>query len=79
MTPMTDEMQSIADRVRGVAAQKRFSQEQVASILGLSRQAVSNRYTAKVAFQAWEIGRLSQRFDVPVGDFYTVDRAERAA
>lgn len=70
MTPMQDELTPIADRVRGVAAEKRKDQTDIATILGISRQAVNQRLNGRVPFPAHELQRLADAFDVPVGRFY---------
>jgi DNA-binding transcriptional regulator YdaS (Cro superfamily) len=72
---MPDEMIHIADRVRGVAAEKRANQQTIADILGMSRGSVNQRMTGNIPFAAWEIGRLAHAFDVPVSAFYSVRAA----
>jgi len=67
---MKDDMAQIADRVRGVIAEKRLDQEAVASILGISRQSVSQRLRGKVAFTAPELFRLAVALSLPVWRFY---------
>jgi hypothetical protein len=67
---MSDAMTAIADKVRGVAEEKRSKQEHVAGILGISRQAVSQRYTAKVPFTAPEVHRLASVWNVPIARLF---------
>lgn len=70
MVNMTDELLEIADRVRGVATEKRYSQQKVATVLGMARGSVSERFTGKVPFGAHELFRLSEEFKVPVTRFF---------
>lgn len=67
---MPDAMTIIADKVRGVASEKRATQEDVAEILGVSRQTISERYAGKVAFTGPQLLHLSRRWNVPVERFY---------
>jgi transcriptional regulator with XRE-family HTH domain len=66
---------TIANKVRGVAAERRCTQGQLAETLGLSRTAVVDRLNGRVPFSAPEIHQLSEQFDVPVSRFFP----ERAA
>ncbi len=70
MTCMRDDMTCIADRVRGVVAEKRLDQNAVATILGISRQSVNMRMNARVAFTGVELFRLSVALDVPITRFF---------
>ena len=67
---MRDGMTQIANMVRGVATEKRYGQQNVANVLGISRSAVSERYTGKVPFGAHELLALSDEFGVPVTRFF---------
>lgn len=75
MTRMEDETKAVADKVRGVAAEKRASQDAIARELSLSRQAVSARMTGKVAFTAPEVLTLSKALGVPVSRFFPDEAA----
>lgn len=70
MSPMTDGTAQIADKARGVAAEKRLSQETIAATLGISRQAVNARFNGKVPFTAPEILKLAEATDLPVSRFF---------
>lgn len=70
LSPMADEMVRIADRARGLAAEHRVTQAQVAEILGISRKAVNERFSGKVPLLAWEVERLAAEFGVQITDFY---------
>jgi len=80
---MEDVVTQIADRVAGVAAEKRASQSVVAGIVGLSRQAVNMRYNAKIPWGASEVLRLARHWQVPIERFFPAADAgvpgERAA
>lgn len=67
---MPDETTRIADKVRGVASEKRASQEQVGEILKLSRHSVNLRFNGKVPFTATEILTLSWAWDEPYSRFF---------
>ncbi len=67
---MTDAMTRIADKVRGVAQEKRSTQEEIASLLGISRQSVSERYRGRVPFTGPELATLSSAWSVPIARLY---------
>lgn len=82
---MTPTSTGIPDKVRGVAAEKRYSQQRIASVLGLSRTSIVERLNGRVPFTAEELLTLSVEMSVPVSRFYpslaelAAARAERAA
>lgn len=72
---MTQHLDSaVADRVRGIAAEKRIRQSDVAQHLGISRVAVARRFNGHVAFSPSELINLSDLLGVPAGDFLAVER-----
>lgn len=72
---MTDTTSRIADKVRGVAAEKRFTQQRIALTLGIARSSVAERFGGRVSFTADEVFTLAVAMDVPVARFFP----ERAA
>lgn len=78
LTGMTSTTTAIADKVRGVAAEKRFTQQRIAEVLGISRTQITERYQGRVPFTATEIFTLAEALDVPLGRLFP-DVAERAA
>lgn len=72
---MADTTTAIADKVRGVAAEKRFTQQRIAETLSISRTSVVERVNGRVPFTAPELHDLALAMDVPVGRFFP----ERAA
>jgi len=72
---MAETTTAIADRVRGIAAEKRFTQERIATALGLARSSVSQRLNGTIPFTAPELLTLSHAFDVPVSRFFPEERA----
>lgn len=77
---MTDETKQIADMVRGVAAEKRATQERIAGILDLRRGAVSQRFSGKVPFTGPELLTLAIAMNVPITRFFPEPtQVERAA
>ena len=63
---MSDTKIQIADRVRGLMAEKRSSQQAIADVLGLSRSAVSARFTYRAPWLAHEVVDLARHWQVPV-------------
>ena len=75
---MAETTVTIADKVRGIAAEKRFTQDRIATTLGLARSSVSARMNGGTAFYAHELWALSIAFGVDVSRFYP-ETSERAA
>lgn len=75
MSAMTEIVSAIADKVRGIAAEKRCTQQRVAYVLGLSRGSVSARWNGTVPFTAAELFKLSRELDVQVDRFFPSDLA----
>lgn len=67
---MTETTTAIADKVRGVAAEKRFTQDRIARTLGLSRTSVVERVNGRIPFAGAELFTLAQAMDVPVSRFF---------
>lgn len=67
---MDDRTQGIADTVRGVAAEKRFTQQRIAKTLGISRQSVSDRLRGRIPFSATEILTLADEMGEPIARFF---------
>lgn len=67
---MTETMTAIADRVRGIAAEKRYTQRRIAAVLGLSRSSVTERLNGRVSFSAAELYVLANEMGVPVTRFF---------
>jgi transcriptional regulator with XRE-family HTH domain len=76
---MHDEMAMIADRVRGVLAEKRKKQDALASVLGMSRQSANARLNGRVPFTGAELLRLSIAFGVPISRFFPPGEPVRRA
>lgn len=73
---MTQHLDSVvADRIRGIAAEKRIRQVDVASHLGLSRVAVARRFNGHVAFSPSELMAIATYLGVEPGDFFPSGRA----
>lgn len=67
---MTSTTERIAGRVRGIAAEHRFTQKRIADTLGLSRSSVVERINGRVPFTAPEVLALSIAMHVPVARFF---------
>lgn len=67
---MTSTATGIPDKVRGVAAEKRYSQERIARTLGISRTSVVERFNGRVPFTAEELLTLATHLNVPIARFY---------
>lgn len=60
----------VAGKVRGISAEKRIRQVDLASALNLSRMAITRRFNGSVPFTDRELIALSDYLDVPVGAFF---------
>lgn len=67
---MNPDLTRIADKVRGLASERRVNQTEVARVLGTTRQAVNARMNGRVPFAAWELQILAREFGVPAGYFF---------
>lgn len=67
---MTSSTQRIAAKVRGVAAERRLTQQGIADALRLSRTSVVERINGRVPFTATEILTLALEMRVPVSRFF---------
>lgn len=68
--------------MRGVAAEKGFTQERTALTIGISRTQLVERYAGRTSFKADEILKLAIEMRVPVERFFPTEaelRAEDAA
>ena len=75
---MTDASKAIADKVRGVAAEKRFTQARIADTLGIARSSVAERINGRVPFSAPELFVLAGAMSVSIVRFFP-EPAERAS
>jgi hypothetical protein len=78
LTAMTDTQTRIADRVRGVAAECRFTQTRIATTLQMSRTSVVERMNARVAWTAPELFVLSEAMGQPISRFFPEPQAVAA-
>lgn len=78
LTGMTSTTTAIADKVRGVAAEKRFTQQRIAEVLGIARTTLTERIQGRVPFSAPEIYALANAFDVPLARLFPEDVEEPA-
>ena len=60
----------VADRIRGIAAERRVSRAEIASVLSVSLMAISRRLNGITPFNAEELIKLSKALRTPVGDFF---------
>lgn len=60
----------VADKVRGIAAEKRVRQAELASALKVSRMAIVRRLNGSVPFTDRELIALSEHLGVRVGAFF---------
>lgn len=67
---MPSEASEIGNRVRGIAAENRFTQERVAEALELSRGSVNARINGSVSFTAAEILRLARLLNAEPARFF---------
>ena len=76
---MQNTTSQIADRVRGIAAEKRYTQKRIADTLGIARSSTVERLNGRVPFTAAEILTLSVATGVPVSRFFPEPASERMA
>jgi transcriptional regulator with XRE-family HTH domain len=60
----------VADKVRGIAVEKRVRQADLAAALNVSRMAIVRRLNGTVPFADHELITLAKRLDVKVGAFF---------
>lgn len=70
LSGMADETTGIANKVRGVAAEKRYTQQRIASTLGISRTSVVERINGRVPFSGPELLKLSREMHVSPARFF---------
>ncbi|QJU55926.1 helix-turn-helix transcriptional regulator [Herbiconiux sp. SALV-R1] len=80
LSDMTESRIGIPDKVRGVAAEKGYTQERTALTIGISRTQLGERYAGRISFKADEILKLALAMRVPVERFFPkpeeIDAAE---
>lgn len=79
MLDMATTTERIANRVRGLAAEHRFTQAHIAALLGLSRTSVVERFNGRVPFTATELFDLASAMGVPVDRFFPEQVGQVAA
>ena len=60
----------VADKIRGIAVEKRIRQADMAEVLKVSRMAIVRRLNGTVPFTDRELKALSDYMNVPVGAFF---------
>ncbi|ABR10433.1 probable cro protein [Microbacterium phage Min1] len=70
LADMTDQRIGIPDKVRGVCAEKGYTQERTAQTIGISRTQLVERYAGRTPFKADELLTLSLAMRVPVQRFF---------
>lgn len=68
MAILTNE--EVADRVRGVAAEKRLSRAEIAERLSVTPMSLSRRFNGQTPLTAAELSSLSHILSVPVSRFF---------
>lgn len=61
---------SLADRIRGLAAERHLTQEDLGKIFGVTRAAVRRRLRGQTDFTASDLQKLAQSFDIPIGALF---------
>lgn len=67
---MASNTERIANRVRGLAAEHRLTQQRIAEVLGISRTSVGERFNGRVPFTATEMLALANEMGLPVARLY---------
>lgn len=60
----------VAAKVRGIAAERRFTQKDIATELHVSRMSIVRRFSGETPYSIDDLLTLSRFFDVPVGAFF---------
>lgn len=60
----------VAAKVRGIAAEHRVQQAELATVVGISRMGMSRRLSAQTPFTPEELIKIARRFGVPVATFF---------
>lgn len=60
----------VAGKVRGVAAEKRVSQAELADAISVSRMSMSRRFRGDTPFTAEELSKIANRLGTPVAAFF---------
>lgn len=60
----------VAAKVRGIAAEKRVTQAELADALNVSRMAITRRFNGSVDYTATELVTLGRFLHVPVAAFF---------
>ncbi|MFJ4174043.1 helix-turn-helix domain-containing protein [Microbacterium sp. NPDC089696] len=74
---MTKPGVGIPAKVRGVAAEKGYTQERIALTIGISRTQLVERYAGRTSFKADEILALAIDMRVPVERFFPSEQELR--
>lgn len=67
---INDTTHRIANRVRGLAVENRFTHQRIAEVLGISRASVVGRMNGRIPFSATEVLTLAWQMSVPVARFF---------
>lgn len=63
---------ALANRIRGIAAEKHRSHVSLASEIGISPMAMSRRLSGRTSFTPDELIRLADALDATVDEFFTL-------
>lgn len=64
----------VAANIRFEAAMRELTQADLAAVVGLSRPAISQRYTGKVAWTLEEVGRVAMVMGIRPGELMTMPK-----
>lgn len=73
LTDMTNSRIGIPDKVRGVAAEKGYTQERTALTIGISRTQYAERLAGRTSFKADELLKLAREMRVPIERFFPTE------
>lgn len=66
------------DRIRGLAAERHYTQDTIGNALGITRPAVRRRFNGTTDFSASEMQKLADLFKLPISSLYGDTAAETA-
>lgn len=67
---VASESRGVAPKIRGIAAERRIRQVDLAAALHISRNSMVRRMVGKTPFTDIELSILSEVLEVPVGAFF---------
>lgn len=68
--PTAREAERVADRIRGLMAERRISQSALAESIGLSRAAMGRRFTGQIALDLDDLAAIARVLEIPMSSLF---------